>query len=139
MAEKMVPTVGQSMAKMVEGMHGIVLDERLSRPKIGKVLTPPPSLTVQVDDIVLERGEMYIFSYSLPGYTRHMVGATSYRGGGGGYAEYESHNHPIDNDETWTDTLKPGDLVGVIPLEGVTDSAGDQSQMYLITGRLTRL
>ena len=139
MVEKRVPTVGQSMAKMVEGMHGIVLDERLSRPKIGKVLTPPSSLTVQLDDIVLERGEMYIFSYSLPGYTRHMVGATSYRGGGGGYAEYESHNHPIDNDETWTDTLKPGDLVGVIPLEGVTDSAGDQSQMYLITGRLTRL
>lgn len=139
MAEKQVPTVGQSMAKMVEGMHGIAQGERLARPKIGKVLTPPPALTVQVDDIVLEQGEIYIFSYSLPGYTRHMVGATSYRGGGGGDAAYESHNHPIDNDETWTDTLKTGDLVGVIPLEGVTDSATDQSQMYLITGRLTRL
>lgn len=44
MAEKQVPTVGQSMVKMVEGMHYIAQCERLSRPKIGKVLTPPPCL-----------------------------------------------------------------------------------------------
>lgn len=136
---KQIPSMEQSMAELVGAMHGIAQEERLARPKIGIVLTPPPSLTVRVDDIVIEQAEMYIFAYSLPGYTRHMVGETSYRGGGGGYAEYESHNHPIDNDETWTDTLVPGDLVGVIPIEGVTDSKEDQGQMYIITGRLTKL
>ena len=139
MSEKQIPTLEQSMATMVDAIHGIAQGERLARPKIGIVLTPPPALKVKVDDIVIEQGEIYIFSYSLPVYTRHMVGETSFKGGGGGYAEYESHNHPIDNDETWTDTLVEGDLVGVIPLEGVTDSTGDQSQMFLITGRLTRL
>lgn len=139
MSERQIPTLEQSMATLVDRIHGIAQDERLARPKIGIVLTPPPALKVKVDDIVIEQGEIYIFSYSLPGYTRHMVGETSFKGGGGGYAEYESHNHPINNDETWTDTLVEGDLVGVIPLEGVTDSTGDQTQMFLITGRLTRL
>lgn len=37
---------------------------------------------------------------------------------GSGDAAYESHNHPIDNDETWTDTLKPGTLVLLIPIYG---------------------
>ena len=46
--------------------------------------------------------------------------------GGGGYAEYASHNHPIDNDETWTDTLKPGTIVLVIPLEGSKNLEGNQ-------------
>ena len=74
----------------------------------------------------------------MPGYTRHVVGATSYRGGGGGYAEYESHNHPIDNDETWTDTLVPGDLVGVTPLEESNEDE-KKGQLYLITGRVRKL
>lgn len=90
MAGKQIPTLEQSMEKLVGAMHGIAQDERLARPKIGRVLTPPPGLTIQVDDIILERGEIYIFSYSLPGYTRHMVGETSYRGGGGGYAEFNA-------------------------------------------------
>ncbi|WP_443873079.1 DUF2577 family protein, partial [Mitsuokella multacida] len=43
----------------------------------------------------------------------------------------ESHNHPIDNDETWTDTLKPGDLVSVHPQEG--------GQSFIIECKLVKL
>ena len=137
MADK-VPSLERSMESMVHTIHGISQDELLPRPRIGVVLAPPPAIQIRVDNITLEQKDCYIFHYSMPGYTRHMVGATSYRGGGSGDPAYESHNHPIDNDETWTDTLVPGDLVGVIPLEESNDGE-KKGQLYLITGRLKKL
>lgn len=135
MADK-VQSLERSMESMVHAMHEISQDEQLSRSRIGMVIAPPPAIQIRVDNITLERQDCYIFHYSMPGYTRHMVGSTSFRGGGSGDSAYESHNHPIDNDETWTDTLVPGDLVGVIPLEETSEKQG---QLYLITGRLKKL
>ena len=65
-----------------------------------------------------------------------MVGATSDRGGGGGYAEYASHNHPIDNDEALTDTWKVGDRVILIPILGDDNTTTVQ---FIVAGKLKRL
>lgn len=102
---------------------------------IGKILASPPNIRVQYKGIILEKDEIWISSYLLPGYTRHMVGETNYRGGGGGYAVYESHNHPIDNDEIWTDTLVPGDYVSITPLP----AEDGKPQQYIIHDKIEHL
>lgn len=125
MADK-VPTIGQSAGRIVDLMHQAGKDEQAQMAQIGKVLAPPPNIVVEVNNIQLTKEDVIISRYLLPGYTRHVVGETSYRSGGSGDAEYASHNHPVDNDETWTDTLKPGTLVLVIPLEGSASLEGNQ-------------
>ena len=126
-----IPSVEQSAGNLVQMMHGIAKGELPARTRIGIVLASPPDIQVQLDDIILTKEDVYVSAYLLSGYTRHVVGETSYRGGGGGYAEYESHNHPVDNDETWTDTLVPGDRVTVVPLEG--------DQLYIIEDKVVKL
>lgn len=126
-----IPSVEQSAGRIVDTLHSIAQDELPARTRIGIVLASPPNIVVQVDDIPLTKENVYISSYLLSGYTRHVVGETSNRGGGSGDAAYESHNHPIDNDETWTDTLVPGDLVLVVPLEG--------DQLYVIADKVVKL
>ena len=137
MADK-VPSLERSVESIVHVIHGISQEEQLSRPRIGVVLAPPPAIQIRVDNITLEHKDCYIYDYSMPGYTRHVVGTTSFHGGGSGDAAYESHNHPIDNDEMWTDTLVAGDLVGVIPVEGSNEEE-KKGQLYLITGRVRKL
>ncbi|MDY3916889.1 MAG: DUF2577 domain-containing protein [Selenomonadaceae bacterium] len=126
-----IPSVEQSVGRIVDTLHRIAQGELPARTRIGIVLASPPNIVVQVDDIPLTKENVYISSYLLSGYTRHVVGETSNRGGGSGDASYESHNHPIDNDETWTDTLVPGDLVLVVPLEG--------DQLYVIADKVVKL
>ena len=126
-----IPSVGQSAAAIVGTMHDIANGSIPQRAQIGVVIAPPPEIEIRLNDIPLTKKDIYISSYLLSGYTRHVKGETSDKGGGGGYAEYESHRHPIDNDETWTDTLRPGDLVSVIPVEG--------DQLYIITDKVVRL
>lgn len=126
-----IPSVEQSVGRIVDTLHRIAQGELPARTRIGIVLASPPNIVVQVDDIPLTKENVYISSYLLSGYTRHVVGETSNRGGGTGDASYESHNHPIDNDETWTDTLVPGDLVLVVPLEG--------DQLYVIADKVVKL
>lgn len=128
-----IPSAAQSMAKVVDVMHRVANGARPMGVQIGIVVTPPPAITVQMNNILLDTKDLYISRYLLPGYTRHMVGETSNRGGGSGMPAYESHNHPIDNDETWTDTLKPGTLVSVIPVGGQAD------QLYIIADSLVKL
>lgn len=136
MANK-IPTLEQSAASMVKLMHTAGKAEQVQMAQIGVVLAPPPNIVVEVNNIQLTKNDIFISEYLLPWYKRHVVGETSYRGGGSGYAEYQSHNHPIDNDETWTDTLVPGDLVLVIPLEGSASLEGNQ--MYVIADKVVRL
>ena len=126
-----IPTVEQSAGHLVDTMHQISKSELPARTRVGIVLASPPAIQVQLDDIILTSKDVYVSAYLLPGYTRHVVGETSFRGGGSGLPAYESHNHPVDNDETWTDTLVPGDLVTVIPLEG--------DQLYLIEDKVVKL
>ena len=116
---------------MVAIQHDIAEEHVPLLPSVGRVLSPPPDIQVQWNNITLSKEQIYLNEYWLPGHTRHIVGATSYRGGGSGDAAYESHNHPIDNDETWTDTLKPGDLVSVYPQAG--------GQLFLIENRVVKL
>lgn len=104
---------------------------------VGTVVTPPPNLQVSYNGILLEPAETYISEYLLSGYTRHVVGATSFAGGGSGDAAYESHNHPVDNDETWTDTLKVRDKVAVLPILS-QDEKGRSKREYMILDKLVR-
>lgn len=113
-----IPSASQSAAAIVDVMHSVVQGDLPRGAQVGIVASPPPSLVVKMNNIEITAKEVYCSRYLLPGYTRHMVGQTSNRGGGSGDAAYESHNHPIDNDETWTDTLKPGTLVLLIPIYG---------------------
>ncbi|NMK40049.1 DUF2577 family protein [Megasphaera elsdenii] len=113
-----IPSASQSAAAIVDVMHSVVQGDLPRGAQVGIVVSPPPSLVVKMNNIEITAKDVYCSRYLLPGYTRHMVGQTSNRGGGSGDAAYESHNHPIDNDETWTDTLKPGTLVLLIPIYG---------------------
>lgn len=113
-----IPSASQSAAAIVDVMHSVVQGDLPRGAQVGIVVSPPPSLVVKMNNIEITAKDVYCSRYLLPGYTRHMVGQTSNRGGGSGDAAYESHNHPIDNDETWTDTLKPGTLVILIPIYG---------------------
>ena len=128
-----IPSAAQSMAQVVDVMHGIADNARPMGTQVGIVVTPPPDLTVRMNNILLDAKDLYISRYLLPNYTRHVVGETSYKGGGSGMPAYESHNHPIDNDETWTDTLQPGTLVAVIPV------GGQENQLYIIADSLVKL
>ena len=84
--------------------------------RIGVIVTPPPAITIKVNGYTIDSSYVYIDDYWIPGHTRHMVGETANRAGGSGEAQYESHNHPIDNDESLTDTWKVGDKVLLIPI-----------------------
>lgn len=122
-----IPSASQSAAVIVDVMHGVVQDDLPRGAQVGIVVSPPPDLVVKINNIDITAKDIYCSRYLLPGYTRHMVGQTSDRAGGSGDAAYESHNHPIDNDETWTDTLKPGTLVLLIPIYG------QDEQLYWLT------
>nr|DAU67942.1 MAG TPA: Protein of unknown function (DUF2577) [Caudoviricetes sp.] len=113
-----IPSASQSASAIVDIMHTVAQAELPRGAQVGIVEAPPPDIVVRMNNIPLTKKDLYISRYLMPDYTRHMVGQTSNRAGGSGDAAYESHNHPIDNDETWTDTLKPGTLVLLIPIYG---------------------
>lgn len=118
MDSSQIPSASQSMARVVDTMHDIAQSELPRGAQVGIVETQPPNLVITMNNIEITSKNVYCSRYLLPGYTRHMVGETSNRAGGSGEAAYENHNHPIDNDETWIDTLKPGTLVLLIPIYG---------------------
>lgn len=130
MADK-VPSAEQSAAEIVDIMHGISKGARPQTPQLGIVLAPPPDIQIKLNNIVLTKKDIYINEHLLPWYVRHYVGTTQNRSGGGGDAAFASHNHPINNDFTITDTLKVGDLVSVYPLEG--------DQLYFVESKVVRL
>lgn len=103
---------------------------------IGKIISPPPEIIVSYHGMELHKEFLWVDEYWLQGHTRHVVGETSYRGGGSGYPAYESHNHPVDNDETLTDTWKVGDYVEVTPVLGDDNRTTVQ---YIISKKLKRL
>ncbi len=145
MAGKNIPTASQSMAAVVNTMHDIATGARPQQTMVGIILKPPPDIQVQVNTIVLTAKDCYISEYWLVGHTRaakgHLVSATQNRAGGSSYAEYESHNHDIDNDYTdtiiYTDTLKTGDLVTVVPIYNPDPVKGEQ--LYWIGQKVVKL
>ncbi|WP_303815319.1 DUF2577 family protein [Selenomonas ruminantium] len=134
-----IPSAEQSAAMLVNLQHQIAQEHTPLLPTVGRVITPPPNLSVQWNDIVITKEQIYLNEYWLPGHTRthrgHIVSETQPRAGGGGYAEFASHTHDIDNDytdsETLTDTLKPGDFVSVYPQDG--------GQLFIIESKLVKL
>lgn len=97
-----------------------------STAQIGTVLEPPPNIKIKWNGIELDKKWFYIDDYWLQGHTRqirgHIVSATQNKSGGSGDAQYESHNHDINNDYTasiiYTDTWQIGDKVLMIPIMG---------------------
>ncbi len=134
-----IPSAENSMQKMLGVMHRVAESHVPTAQSVGIVVQPPPDIIVKWNDIELTKENIYIAEYLLIGYRReargHLVSATQPRSGGSGDAAYASHNHDIDNDYTddiiYTDTLKPGDLVSVLPCAG--------SQLYIITDKLVKL
>lgn len=133
MAGPSIPSAAQSMSKVVEVIHEVAQSELPRGTQIGVVIQPPPDLVVKMNNIEITAKDIYISRYLMPNYTRHVVGQTSDAAGGSGDAEYESHHHPIDNDETWTDTLKVGTLVEVTPVYG------QDEQLYVIENSVVKL
>lgn len=124
-------------------MAGVSKNNNSPSIQVGKIISPPPEIQVSYNGIILEKEELWISKYLLAGYERtakgHIISATQNRAGGGGMAEYESHNHDINNDYTdniiYTDTLKPGDYVSIDPIM----SEDGTSQQYIIQDKIVRL
>lgn len=93
----------------------------------GKVISPPPTPRIMLDDVILLDGHNLIFaSKLLSGYERRLKfkevdwGITTTINDGGQGAS--SHNHFVNlrNEDTlieWTDTLKVGDEVILVPVQ----------------------
>lgn len=124
-------------------MAGVSKNNNSPSIQVGKIISSPPEIRVSYNGIILEKEELWISQYLLVGYERtakgNIVSATQNRAGGGGMAEYESHNHDINNDYTdniiYTDTLKPGDYVSIDPIM----SEDGTSQQYIIQDKIVRL
>ena len=124
-------------------MDGVAANNQSPVIGIGQVISPPPEIKISYNGIVLEKDEIWISHYLLVDYPRtargHIVSATQNRAGGSGYATYESHNHDIDNDYTdtifYTDTLKIGEYVSVMPIQ----SSDGSNQQYIILDQIVRL
>lgn len=109
--------------------------------RIGEIVSPPPSLKILVNGMTLDSRWFWVDEYWVQGHERHtkgvIVSATQNRAGGGGYAEFASHNHDIDNDYTdtiiYTDTYEVGDLVTVTPIYG------QDEQLYYIGQKVVKL
>lgn len=140
MTEK-IPTAEQSMAKVIDGMHEIAKGVLPQMKMLGVVVAPPPNMIVRCNNITITHEQIYADDYWLVDHDRkakgHIVSATQYRAGGGGDAEFASHNHDIDNDYTdtivMTDTYEVGDLVTVEPIYGM------DAQMYYIGQKVRKL
>ena len=131
MSNEKTPPAEHSVAGMVDLMHKVASGARPQGPQLGIVLSPPPEIEIKLNNIILTKRDIYINEHLLPWYVRHYVGQTSNRSGGSGDASFASHNHPINNDLTLTDTLKPGDYVSVYPLDG--------DQLYFVESKVVRL
>ncbi len=100
---------------------------------VGEVIAPPPAIQIRINDIVLDRKDVWISEYLLAGYRREARGHI--KSGTQPASCCTSHAHGIDNDYTddvvYTDTLKPGDKVSVMPMSG--------SQQYIVLDKVVHL
>lgn len=130
-----IQTAQQSVNKMVDTIHGIAATHESMEVSIGKVIAPPPNLRVAWNNIILEKEQLYISERILVGHKRtirgHIKSAVLLADCGCG----NKHLHGQDNDYTatmiYTDTLKVGDLVSVVPLK--------KAQQFIITDKLVYL
>lgn len=143
-------------SKMIEIMKNKGASFNPPSIQIGEVIEPPPNLVVKVNDLQIDKDNILIADYLLEEHQRKItikgenihftqstpVGTTDSVNDGGTGAS--SHSHDIDNIEINTpvqigatnessyiqteDTLKKGDLLGVMPVE--------DRQLYIVIARL---
>lgn len=127
-----IPSANQSVAAMVDTIHSIAASHEWLGTFIGKVISPPPNLKVAVNNIILEKQQLYIDVFLLRGYYRTSKGTLN---SGTQPEGHHVHTHEIANPYTetfiTTDTLKAGDYVTVLPLKG--------AQQFVILGRVVYL
>lgn len=124
-------------------LNGVAKNNQPETIQIGKVLAPPPNIKIQYKDFILEKEDVWISEYLLIGYERTakgtIVSETQPRSGGGGYALFASHTHEINNPYTdniiYTDTLKPGEYVSIMPIQQVEGT----TQQYIILDKIVHL
>lgn len=124
-------------------LNGVAKNNQPETIQIGKVLAPPPNIKVQYKDFILEKEDVWISEYLLIGYERTakgtIVSETQPRSGGGGYSLFASHTHKINNPYTdniiYTDTLKPGEYVSIMPIQQVEGT----TQQYIILDKIVHL
>lgn len=104
---------------------------------VGLVVKGPPEIAIKYNGMTLTKENLLVDEYWIPGHMRHMVGSTDYTSGGSGDAAYASHAHPIDNDETLTDTWNPGDKVALLPI--YSDEDEQAGQTFIVWGKLRYL
>ena len=138
---KQIPSAEASVEEIVkcmQALHSLTFHAVLFS---GIVKKPPPNFVIKANNIELTPENAYISKRLLVGYERtargHLVSATQNKSGGSGDSAYESHNHDIDNDYTensfYTDTLKVGDWVSILPCEGA------EGQLYIINEEVVKL
>lgn len=86
----------------------------------GKIISPPPNIQISYNGIILDKEDVWVNEQLLAGYRREARGHLS----SGTQQETcdTTHAHRIDNEYTndivYTDTLKPGDYVAMLQIEG---------------------
>lgn len=127
-------------------MHQEIAQKAALQPTagIGIVISSPPNIEIKYHGYIVKAKDLWIDEYWLQGHQRthrgHIVSETQPRAGGGGYAEFASHTHAIDNDytdkEILTDTWAVGDRVLMIP---VTGDDNKTTKQYIVGMKLRRL
>ncbi len=106
--------------------------------KLAEVVSPPPDIIIKMGDLQVDKNNILIADYLLPGYKRNMSSTSEGDiishddGDPRAYSPYIvleglSHSGQI----TFTDTLKPGDILAVMPTE--------DGQTYIILARVVRV
>lgn len=107
--------------------------------QIGQVISPPPNIIIKIGDLQVDKDNILIADYLLPNYQRQITipettatGTMTTELTGSPYA----HTHTmtevgIQGKIQFTDTLKAGDTVVVMPTE--------DRQTYILLARLVRL
>lgn len=104
---------------------------------LAEVLSPPPHLLIKAGDVQIGNPNILIADYLLPGYQRQysqtgdgtMIAKTPPPATYSDYTEVESLR--IDGQHKWTDTLRSGDVVAVMPT--------CDGQRYIILARVVKL
>ena len=129
-----IPSAEHSAAGIVDLFHGIADGHSAMQGSLGRIVAPPPDIDIMWNGIHLTKEQVYLNEQWLIGHRReargHIVSGTQPAG-------HHVHTHGIDNDYTedfiYTDTLKPGDLVTVFPVEM------EGEQLYMVTAKMVKL
>ena len=132
-----IPSAEHSAAGVVDLFHGIADGHAAMQGGLGKVVAPPPDIDILWNGIHLTRKQVYLNEQWKIGHRREAKGHIKSGTQDSSCLVGAPHKHSIDNDYTedfiYTDTLKPGDLVTVFPVEM------EGEQLYMVTEKMVKL